>query len=213
MSKTITDQTLALAGIFQAVLQVQRVARQGRVENEPFEASLKSILVTDTKTTEEVFGGIASIQEGLRALLNNLGGDEKQRDMEQTRYAITLLHLERKLAARRDMLDAIARRIENAHRQLDHFPLTHDNVIAGLADIYSNTISTLTPRIMVNGEHGHLNQPENANKVRALLLAGMRAAVLWRQSGGGRLKLLFKRKRYLEDAQRLLRAGTAETTD
>jgi high frequency lysogenization protein len=45
----------------------------------------------------------------------------------------------------------------------------------------------LSPRIMVNGDPAHLNNPENANRIRALLLAGIRAAMLWRQSGGGRL--------------------------
>lgn len=205
MSKTLTDQTLALAGIFQATVQVQRIAREGRVESETFEHSLKSIFVIDAETTDAVYGGVASLREGLRALVANLSGDAAQRDMEQTRYAITLLHLERKLRARADLLGQIGSGIENARRQAEHFSMTHENVIANLADLYSRTISTLTPRIMVTGEHGYLNQPDNASRVRALLLAGIRSAVLWRQSGGGRLKLLFRRRQYLDEAQRLLR--------
>jgi high frequency lysogenization protein len=206
MKKTLTDQTLALAGMFQAAAQVQQVARKGRVDSEPFDALLKSIVTTEVANAEEAYGGVASLKEGLRALIANLGSDPGRRDVEQTRYVITLLHLERKLVKNRRLLDAIVRGIDNARRQAEHFPLTHENVIASFADVYANSVSTLTPRIMVTGEHGYLNQPESANKVRALLLAGMRAAILWRWAGGGRFRLLFNRRRYLEEAERLLRA-------
>lgn len=207
MSKTITDQTLALAGIFQAVGQVQKVARQGRVDPGLFETSIRSIFITDAESTEEVYGGMENLREGLQAVTANLGNDARQRDVEQTRYLITLLHLERKLSSRREILDAIGRRIEDARRQAEHFSPTHANTIAKLADLYLHTVSTLTPRVIVTGEHGHLANEENASRVRALLLAGIRSAVLWSQSGGGRLRLLFRRKLYLGEAERLLRGG------
>jgi high frequency lysogenization protein len=40
--------------------------------------------------------------------------------------------------------------------------------------------------------------------IRALLLAAMRAAVLWRQRGGNRLRLIFQRKHMLECCAALL---------
>jgi high frequency lysogenization protein len=43
--------------------------------------------------------------------------------------------------------------------------------------------------------------------VRALLLAGMRAAVLWHQCGGSRLKLIIQRRPLLECAKGLLAAA------
>jgi high frequency lysogenization protein len=36
------------------------------------------------------------------------------------------------------------------------------------------------------------------------LLAGIRAAVLWQQVGGGRLQLMFSRQRLLREAKTLL---------
>jgi len=207
MSKTIKDQTLALAGVTQAVSQVDSIARHGTYDQEAFETALQSLFVTDPDATEEVYGGVAGVRTGLQVLRTQLGNDPKQRNVEQTRYLIALLHLERKLAKRGDMLDTISGGLDNARRQIEHFELIHPSVIASLADVYANTVSNLAPRIMVRGEHGHLNAAENANKIRALLLAGIRSAVLWRQSGGSRLKLLFKRKAYLEQAQRLLSPG------
>jgi high frequency lysogenization protein len=76
--------------------------------------------------------------------------------------------------------------------------------LANLAGCYSETISTLSPRIVVLGEHGHLSNPDVANTVRALLLAAIRSAVLWRQCGGNRLQLLFGRRKLIAEAQRLL---------
>jgi high frequency lysogenization protein len=57
---------------------------------------------------------------------------------------------------------------------------------------------------MVSGENSYLESPDMANKVRALLLAGIRAAVLWRQCGGSRWQLLFKRRAIIKAAETLL---------
>ena len=89
-------------------------------------------------------------------------------------------------------------------QQLEHFDVVHPNVTARLADIYMKHISTLGPRIMVSGEHNYLEATDNANRVRALLLAGIRAAVLWEQLGGGRLQFLMRRKLFATTAQEML---------
>jgi high frequency lysogenization protein len=208
MSKTITDRTLALAGLFQAVSLVAQTARRGMVEQAPFEAVIRSLFVVDAEATVDIYGDLSALRHGLQVLQRQMGSSGEERDLELTRYALSLLTLERKLAARKDLLATISEGLQKAERQREHFHTTHDTVIAALADIYVNTVSTLQPRIMVTGEHGHLQNPDTANRVRALLLAGMRAAVLWNQSGGGRLQLLFKRKAFLTEAQRLL----AQTT-
>lgn len=47
-------------------------------------------------------------------------------------------------------------------------------------------------------------------KVRATLLAGIRAAVLWHQVGGGRLQLMFSRNRLTTQAKQILAHLTPE---
>jgi high frequency lysogenization protein len=204
MSKNITDQTLALAGITQAAAQVDGIARRGQYDRDALETSLQSLFITDPDQSAEVYGGVHGVRAGLQGLCAQLGNDPKQRNIEQTRYVIALLHLERKLSRQGEMLERISQGLEQTRRQVEHFELTHPSVIASLADIYTESISNLAPRIMVRGEQGHLNVPDNANRIRALLLAGIRSAVLWRQCGGSRLRLLFGRKAYLEQARRLL---------
>ena len=117
---------------------------------------------------------------------------------------MALLGLERKLARRPDLLQSLRTGLEEVIQNLNYFSVDHSNAIARFADLYLNSLSTLTPRIMVNGDPIHLNNPDNANRIRALLLAGVRAAILWRQSGGGRLTLLLRRNPLLRETRRLL---------
>jgi len=208
MSKTLTDRTLALAGIFQCATQVAQVARRGISDNASFETCIHSLFITDPQQTDDVYGSRAALRPGLHAIVQQMQG-QAGRDVDITRYALGLLVLERKLSRRRDLLDVISKGIHDAQRQTDHFnSYIHDSVIGNLAEIYLKSISTLTPRIMVRGENNYLLEQGNADKVRALLLAGIRSAVLWSQCGGSRWHLLFRRRTYLGEAQRLLQTAS-----
>lgn len=204
MSKSLSDQTLALGGVFQAAYLVDQIARRGLVPQAEFETCLGSLFEMSPPTTEAVYGSRFEIKRGLQVLHEQLQGDQDKRNTYIMRYAINLLQLERKLSKRPAMLKQIADGLEGSSHQINHFGLTHSNVIARLADIYSQTISTLSPRIMVSGENNHLENRDNASKVRALLLAGIRSAVLWQQCGGRRWQLLLQRKKLIGSARQLI---------
>ena len=51
----------------------------------------------------------------------------------------------------------------------------------------------------------HLQVSSNAARIRALLLAGIRSARLWRQLGGSRWQMVFSRRRLLNELYPLLR--------
>lgn len=205
MKHSISERTMAFAGIFQAATLVQQIARNGQLDAESFEHTITSIMRLDADSTEDVFGGVNGVQLGLQSLVNHLGNKRNVNDMEVARYIVALLHLERCLAKSPDALQRIAQGIRVAQGQVDLFGLTHSNVIANLANLYLENISPLGPRIIVAGEQGYLQAPDNANKVRAALLGGIRAAVLWRQLGGTRWQLLFNRSAVLASAQSLLK--------
>jgi high frequency lysogenization protein len=116
-----------------------------------------------------------------------------------------MLKLERVLSRHREMVATIGEGIEGARDKLDHFPMLHPNLLAHLADVYSRTVSQLKPRIMVQGDPRFLQIAGNQNRIRSLLLAGIRAAWLWRQVGGSRWKILLGRKQLLAAAQDYLR--------
>ena len=203
MKYSIHDQTLALAGVFQAAQLVQQVARKGQVSGAILESSLETLFKFDSPNVIDVYGGIAGVSLGLKPLDQQLSGNASQQDMEITRYVIALLHLAKKLARNRSLLDTISDGLEKTRNQMEYFSLTHENVLANLGSLYQETISSLLPRIIVQGEQNLLSQQANANKIRAILLAGIRSAILWQQTGGNRLKFLFLRKKYLQAAQDL----------
>ena len=95
-------------------------------------------------------------------------------------------------------------RIQMLERQLEHFDLHSEQMISNLASVYLDVISPVGPRIQVTGTPSVLQQTSNQHKVRALLLSGIRSAVLWRQVGGKRRHLIFGRKKMVEQAQILL---------
>ncbi len=203
MSK-IRNKTLALAGIFQAVTLVKDLATSGMVDQHDFETCIRSIFETDPADVDAVYGRVEYLRTGLNTLIVQLDNDHQQHDLDIARYVIALLHLQRKLSKNKAMLDKLADGIERAHRQSEHFHITHENIIANLADLYSETVSQLAPKIMVSGEERFLSNPDNANRIRALLLAGMRSAVLWAQMGGSRWQILLKRGQLVEEAKRIL---------
>ena len=67
-------------------------------------------------------------------------------------------------------------------------------MIAALARLYAETISTLRPRVMVQGNPHYLGQAGVVAEIRALLLAALRSAVLWRQLGGSLWDFVLRRR-------------------
>jgi len=198
------DRALAFAGILQALQLVQSTSYGKPYDLEAIQSTLTSILLIDAATVEDVYGGVAGVKSGLRLLKTQLMSEKHKPDSELSHYLLVLLHLERKLSKRADLLDKLTQGIERAQKQLEHFDISHANVLAGLADTYAQTISTLQPRIMVKGEPTRLTEAGVANQIRALLLAAMRSAVLWRQCGGTRLGLLLGRRKLAGTAAILL---------
>ncbi|HIF9200675.1 TPA: high frequency lysogenization protein HflD [Photobacterium damselae] len=203
MANTLYDRTIAFAGICQAVKLVQQVAQTGRCDNEMLTATLESILVTDPANTLAVYhSDEANLRIGLEALVKDI--DNTSSGNELTRYLVGVMALERKLSGRRDSMAQLGDRIDLLKRQTEHFELLEEQMLSNIASVYLDIISPLGPRIQVSGTPAQLQIPQVQHKVRALLLAAIRSAVLWRQVGGKRRHLIFGRKQMIEQAKILL---------
>ncbi len=212
MNSRDKDRTLALAGVFQAARLVQQLARHGQADSDALRSSINSILITDADSTDAVYGGVQGTALGLENLKEKLSGTNGAENLELARYVLAIIQLAGKLGKQGAVLNAIRQGIETIASQMAFFSAEnndksiHPTLMAKLAELYTQTVSTLTPRIMVNGEHGYLSNPTIANSVRAALLAGIRSAFLWRQLGGSRWQLLFNRNRIVKTAEEILRA-------
>lgn len=196
------DQTLALAGIYQAASLVKQIANSGMANSAHIDASLETLFRFDAATVEAVYGNVSGVTHGLKILCSSLK-NRSSRDIDITRYVLSLIMLESKLNRNSEMLDKLAKRLNDIESQFEFFALNHHTTLAKLSQLYKDTISMLGPKIMVSGEQPYLSNERNADKVRALLLAGIRSAVLWRQCGGSRWQFLFGRKAYINECNNI----------
>jgi high frequency lysogenization protein len=202
------QQAIALAAIFQAASLVEQLARTGEIPAPELELLITSLFKQNPDNFDEIYGAKPNLQAGYHGICKLMGSDNAKvkQDIKPDvmRYALSIIHLESRLRKNGHMMNQLGESIQSSVRQADHFHITHESVIGSLADTYKQTLSTLSFRIKVAGNPQILQNSHNANKVRALLLAGIRGAILWRQVGGRRWHLLFNRKRYIKDAQGLL---------
>ena len=193
------EQLVALGAVFEAAVLVDKIASTGQVSEASMGCMLGSLLVRDPKSTLDVYGGDdLNLRDGYRALISSLERNRSALQREPLRYSLAMIGLERQLDKRSDMLQIMGSRLDQIQQQVEHFGLVHDNVIAACGSLYQDTISTFRQRIQVHGDMRFLQQPNNAAKIRALLLAGIRSARLWRQLGGHRWQLVFSRGKLLK---------------
>ncbi|MDX1390830.1 MAG: high frequency lysogenization protein HflD [Rheinheimera sp.] len=204
MQHSVSTQIIALAGLCQALKLVQKVARSNDADGNALALILSSVAAIDADEPLQIYGGdAANLHTGLQLIIDQLG-DKPQKDVELTRYIVGALALERRLNKTPANMKKLGDKLQHLQRQLQHFAITDDNMLANLADIYSECISSLGGRIQIYGQPELLKQSAVQHKVRALLLAAIRAAVLWRQAGGSRLNFIFKRRKLVAQAKQML---------
>ncbi len=199
-----TQQVLALAGVFQATELVRQAAHHGTWSGYAATTCLESLFRLEADTAEDVFGGKSQVRLGLETLAAVLGGDK--RHTESLQYTVGLMQLQRQFLRQHAMQKTVGARLAGIADMGADLPQhdRQDQQAAEIATLYAETLSTLSPRIVVHGRPQYLQNERTVSWVRTLLFAGLRSAVLWRQVGGGRFSLLFGRKKALEQAHRLL---------
>jgi high frequency lysogenization protein len=201
-----TQQTLALAGVAQAAFMVHQLSQHGLVAQDKLETAINSLFINNPKSTEEVYGKTNKLNLGLQVIQESLQAKSSLlKSPDVIRYIIGLLYLEKKVSSHSTMLNTISIGLESIEADfLDSNYAANDEAIERLGAIYQNTVSTLSFRIQVKGNMNFLKKASTAAKIRAVLLAGIRSAILWQQLGGKRWHLLFYRKRIARDTTLLL---------
>jgi high frequency lysogenization protein len=185
-------RSLALAGVFQCADLVRSCATGLPVSEAARRAVITAITTHNVSSLSEIFPEPAALGQGIDAAVATLGGENDRGDV--LRYALQLIDLARRLK----QAPVVIERLSGGLDRLDGHP--EDPALAGL---YQETISTLGKRIQVAGDSEVLQQPGVADKIRALLLAGVRFSWLWQQLGGGRWQLILNRKQALVSLQSL----------
>ncbi len=202
------QQTLAMAGICQAAFLVNQLAQHGLAAQDKLNTSLNSLFVTNPESTIAVYGSINKLRLGIQIMEEIfITKDDSLRTPELMRYLIGTVYLEARIRKQKDMLGKIAAGLQAAESEINNSEVQlaeNSKAINQLAQLYQQTISTLSFRIQVTGKPQFLKNTDIANTIRATLLAGIRSAVLWQQLGGRRWYFLIKRRKISRNIRWLL---------
>jgi len=198
------ERTMALAGIFQATELVRQAANHGTWSGYAADTCLDSLLAIEADTVDEIYGSVTSLRLGAETLVSILQGERQY--MESLGYAVSIMQVENNFRRKSNMQAQIGSELQlitTVDEELELHEIK-DLQAEKVADLYTRTISTISPRVVVNGRPQYLQVDRTVNWIRTLLFAGLRSAVLWKQMGGGRFSLMFGRKKMLEEARTLL---------
>lgn len=193
------EQVIAFAAMFQALHGVQQLAETGRCDGDESEVVIDAIFAIDSTDAETLYPP-SRIGTGLKIAARQLDRNPGDAVM---RMGITVLRLERRLMTNAKLAAALRERIDDIERARAAFGGQHDNVRARLSEAYLQTVSNLQPRVMVHGTPLYLQQERTVQHVRALLLAAIRAAAMWRHVGGNGWRLFWRRRNWLAMARTL----------
>lgn len=203
MSSPLSQRVLALAGVVQALAQVRRIAETGQSDAAVVQTSLDSVFRIDADSPLEVYGSAADVAPGLRLLRDYFNKEAK--DEQLPRLALAVLQLERRFVRETEAVSAVSVGIAEIAPRAESAGSTHPDVLSALGGLYADTISHLRPKVMVQGNPHYLGQPGVVAEIRAILLAAVRSAVLWRQLGGSFWDLLLSRRAMADAASEWLR--------
>jgi high frequency lysogenization protein len=190
------QRVLALAGLLQALKQVRQIADTGQADAGVVATAIDSVFRIDAESPLAVYGGASALRPGLLLLRGYFGNDGK--DELLPRLALAVLQLERRFV--RDA--AMAQRVHEGVLALAPAAVRlgnqHPDVLAALGALYADTISHLRPRVLVQGNPHYLGQAGVVAEIRAMLLAALRSAVLWRQLDGSLWDFLLRRRELVQ---------------
>ena len=196
--------TLAIAGILQAAWLVESLANTGQADHIMMETQLRSLMATDPKDFISVYGTEAHMQKGLELVKDMFDPKNGRSNSGAMHYLMAIIYLQDKLSRNKTMLTDIGKQLAQIPHRLNHFDILHPSIIDNFSDIYQSTVSSYQYRIQVAGKKLYLEQATIVAMVRALLLSGIRSAMLWRQVGGTRFQFIFSRKKLVAQANQLL---------
>jgi len=186
------DRVLALAGLIQALAQVRRIADTGQAAADVLATALDSVFRIDATSASEVYGGTAAVRPGLLLLRDHFQGTTRD-ERQLPRLALAVLQLERRFVRDDAMADRVQQGIRAQAQAAARLGGTHPDVLAALGALYAGTLSHLRPRVLVQGNPHYLGQAAVVAEIRAVLLAAVRSAVLWRQLGGSLWDFVLRR--------------------
>ena len=183
-------RSLALAAMFEALWEVHATA----VGEPPGDIGhlLQPLFTVNAESMAEVFPAAKRHRRGVETAMSALAGNRSH--LHIVKYAFSVVDLAARLQRNEAKAAQLRRLLQATPVGAASFTTFEADALRALADIYVQTVSSLGRRLQVSGNPEALQKPLAAARIRALLLAAVRFAWLWRQLGGRRWRLLAQRR-------------------
>ena len=189
----LKNETISLGAIYQACNEIKKIAWQGEININTIEPLINSVYQITSENIDDIYINIKRLNTGLDFLRRQLVGDAFSRDAEVTRYFEAIGILIKNMNKKEDIFNKLRQQLTQQTMAVEKGNL--DVHALFLSNLYLNTVSTVEPRIIVNGDNKYLTVKKNAAMIRSLLLCAIRSYILWQQSGGSKLRMfIFKKK-------------------
>src|SRR5687768_2256916 len=196
------ERVLALAGLVQALRQVRQIAENGQADEAIVGTALDSVFRIDAASAAAVYGSPQALEPGLRLLRDYFGNHGH--DELLPRLALAVMQLERRFVRESDTARKVHDGVVALAPSAERLGSVHPDVLATLGSLYADTVSHLRPRVLVQGNPHYLGQADVVAEIRAVLLAALRSAVLWRQMGGSLWDFVLRRRDLIATIDALL---------
>ena len=190
--------------MFQAAVLIDELAVAGSCDSAGFNGSFDSLFTFDADSPRNVFGEVSSLRSGFTALIDYLGGETRASSRNIAYYVLSMMKLAAVIMSDKQLSDELSDGLRSIETRSAEFDLSRTSTVSKIDGLYQASISKLNPRILVRGEQNHLLNDDTAARIRTLLFAGIRSAVLWQQLGGSKWKLFLARKKYVGAARKFL---------
>ena len=192
----IKGETVALAALLQCCSQISRVAGTGYMDEHAAACVVRGLVVTNPRTVEDIYAP-GRLMNGFKQLVecfDRSSGAKTRETIAITQMALKIISLEIEIARNTTIFSRMGSEIDREAAMI--FSKNPDYLEAGpevilnpeylseFSSLYQSIISPNFSKLMIYGEEQHLRQTLNQDRIRALLLSGVRAVVLWRQLGG-----------------------------
>lgn len=193
------DAVLALAAFSQATQLASHIALTGQCDEPAFAVLVDAIYSIDSPSTAALYPS-ATVRIGLHSLSQLLNPTAQKMTPAPWHYLWKLNAFVKRLQHQPALLKRLHARLQQAIQQRAFFQQDLERSQAALSELYGWLMQEIPMSFQIKGKAQHLHQPHNIIRIRVLLLAGIRAAVLWRQLGGTLWQLWWQRHHYRQQA-------------
>ena len=199
------NQNIALSAVAQCAALVHELAIGGTIKQNQLASALNPLLILNPESVDQVYPNLKNLSLGFSTIQNILGSNSINQSPQIRRYMTEMLMLRKSLSKNMRMqsvvrvglgdLKPISSELVDTQQTDQQEIDKQEETFEEISSLYKKTLSTLKHRIRVAGKVQILKNEIVSNKIRGLIFAGVRSAVLWHQLNGRYWRLFVYNKR------------------